>query len=128
MQAIPQPSVLSPDQVIDDGRDDLTAEQYRDQARQLSQALQLSADYGRKLWDQLDQVRHYLQASLPAPGIDTGGAAPTGPDDHEGWVRWMQVYSDVTSVLAGPQGDHDFGDREAQLEEQARRPGSPGRA
>lgn len=121
MQEIPQPDVLNPDRVVTDDREDLTAEEHRSRAQELDRALHASCAYAQQLWEQLDAARHYLQASLAPVGSGSAATSPDGPEDQQGWQAWMTVYADVTSILAGPHGDSDFGDREAQLEAQSRR-------
>jgi hypothetical protein len=126
MQDIPQPALLDPDRLLLDDRNDLTAEEHADRAAQLDQALHESCSYARQLWQDLDAMRGYLLDSLP-PDPRTAGpghrnsAAPTGPDDEEGWERWSAAYAAVTSVLAGPHGDSGFGEAEARREARDRR-------
>jgi hypothetical protein len=48
-------------------------------------------------------------------------ASPTGPDDEEGWNRWIHAFAAVTSVLCGPHGDSGYGLSEAQHAAEIRR-------
>jgi hypothetical protein len=97
-------------------------EQQLDDVRQ---ALADACSYGRALWHGVDALRSYLLDSLPSdprtPGLHRTGAAPTGPDDEQGWQNWMAAYAEAHSVLAGPQGDSGFGVSEAEREAQTRR-------
>jgi hypothetical protein len=122
MHPIPTPHVLDPDHYLDDNR---TA---GDESRveRLEAALAETCAYGRQLWQNLDAVRGYLMASLPSdprrPGPHpTFSAAPTGPDDEEGWAAWIATYAAATSVLCGPQGDSGLGASEARDAARARR-------
>lgn len=93
----------------------------------LQQALSQACEYGQTLWQQLDSQRHYLLGCLPpARGSEDEqsehvGAAPSGPDDEQGWRRWMDAYAEATSILAGPHGDSGYGRTEAETQAQARR-------
>src|SRR5579875_504165 len=118
VEPIDKPQLLDPDRVVDPRRDDMTID-HESAAKELRGALEATAEYGRQLWDHLDAARHYLMASLPPDPRSAGphtrvGAQPTGPDDTEGWQRWVDVYASVTSALAGPHGDSGFGYREAR--------------
>ncbi|HEY7009206.1 MAG TPA: hypothetical protein VH395_09710, partial [Jatrophihabitantaceae bacterium] len=64
---IPLPDVLNPDRVTLPDDDDLSAEEYRDRARQLEAALRKTCDYGQALWRDLQSVREYLLWILPPP-------------------------------------------------------------
>jgi hypothetical protein len=130
MQPIPLPELLDPDRLLLDDRNDLSAEEHADRAAQLEGALHETCSYAQQLWHELDAVRGYLLDSLPpdphAIDPDTIGqrpssAAPTGPEDEQGWQNWMAAYSRVTSVLAGPHGDSGFGSDEARREARDRR-------
>lgn len=117
-QPIDKPQLLDPDRNVDPNREDITID-HESAAKELREALEATAEYGTQLWDHLDGVRHYLMDSLPpdprAAGPHTQlGAHPTGPDDTEGWQRWVDIYASVTSVLAGPHGDSGYGLGEAR--------------
>ncbi len=118
MQPIPPPQVLDPERVIDNDRDDLTAD-HQARAALLDDALHKSCDYAQQLWDTLDELRGYLMASLPPDPHSPGahhqvGASPTGPDDEQGWRDWVAAYASVSSVLCGPHGDSGYGLGEAR--------------
>lgn len=128
MQPIPLPQLLDPDRLLLDDRNDLSAEEHAGRATQLDRALHDTCSYAQQLWHELDAVRGYLLDSLPpdrrtadadAPGPSS--AAPTGPDDEQGWQNWITAYSRATSALAGPHGDSGFGSEEAQREARDRR-------
>ena len=90
MQPMRQPELLDPDRIKSDDRDNMTMMEHRSRAQQLDEALHASCEYGIELWKHLDAVRSYLYTSLPsdprAPGPNPrASAAPTGPDDEEGW-------------------------------------------
>lgn len=126
MQEIPKPELLNPDRIDRDDREDMSAEDHRSQAQLLSKALEESCGYADQLWEQLDEVRAYLLASLPPdprmPGPKTtASASPTGPDDEEGWQRWVTTFAATTSVLCGSHGDSGFGLSRAKEEAQVRR-------
>ncbi|HEY8300562.1 MAG TPA: hypothetical protein VIG48_01560 [Jatrophihabitans sp.] len=126
MQEIPKPQLLDPDRVDRDDREDMTAEDHRSQSQLLAKALAESCGYADQLWEQLNQVRGYLLASLPpdprSPSPNrTAAASPTGPDDDEGWQRWMATFADTTSVLCGSHGDSGYGLSTAKEEAQLRR-------
>jgi len=91
----------------------------------LQEALDSACQYGKTLWQQVESLRAYLLASLPpdprVPGPHQSAASPTGPDDEQGWQRWMAAYAAATSALAGPQGDSGFGARQARQEADLRR-------
>jgi hypothetical protein len=122
--SIPLPSVLEPDRAYLLGN--LNADEDAEQrVADLQQALADACDYGRQLWLGLDSIRGYLLNSLPSdphtPGLHRTCAAPTGPDDEDGWQSWMAAYAEAHSVLAGPHGDSGFGVSEAAREAQNRR-------
>jgi hypothetical protein len=126
IQPIEMPEVLDPDRLLSPERGDMSAEEHRDRARLLEQALHESCDYGKQVWNDLAALRRYLVDSLPpdprAPGPKpTHSASPTGPDDEEGWDKWITAYAAITSVLAGPHGDSGFGLGEARQAAQLRR-------
>ncbi len=126
MHTIPKPHLLDPDRVTSDDRADMTLMEHRSRAQQLDAALHASCEYATQLWQHLAAARGYLWDSLPsdprAPGTDPHlGASPTGPDDEEGWQRWIDAFSAVTSILAGPHGDSGFGLDEARHAARARR-------
>ncbi len=94
MHEMRQPELLDPDRVTSDDRDNMTMMEHRNRAQQLDEALHASCEYGVELWKHLDAVRSYLYTSLPsdprAPGPQPrASAAPTGPDDDEGWRNWI---------------------------------------
>ena len=126
MQEIPKPELLDPDRVDRDDREDMTTEDHRSQKQLLAKALGESCSYADQLWEQLNQVRAYLLDSLP-PDPDCPvrrrlrRASPTGPDDEQGWQRWMATFADTTSVLCGAHGDSGFGLSTAKEEAQVRR-------
>lgn len=126
VQPIPRPSILDPDRINSDDREDMTLLEHRDRAQQLDKALHESCAYAEMLWEHLDVARRYLYESLPTdprkPGDDPHlGASPTGPDDEQGWAQWMDIYAHVTSALAGPHGDSGFGLGEARRAARDRR-------
>lgn len=125
MHSIPQPELLDPGRTLTDDRDDFTIAEHRNRANLLASALEDSCHYAQALWQQLDEVRHYLVRSLPddpqRPDAQRHATAPTGPDDDAGWEDWMATYAAVTSVLCGPRGDSGFGADEARSEAYVRR-------
>jgi hypothetical protein len=125
MHPIPKPELLDPDRISRDDREGMSAEDHRSQAQLLETALHESCAYAGQLWDQLDAVRRYLLDCLPpdprAPDAHVTGAAPTGPDDEQGWQHWMTAFADTTSVLCGAHGDSGFGASRARQEAQLRR-------
>lgn len=127
MDEIPMPIVLDPNRMVSNTRDDLTVHAKAGLSEELEKALQQSCDYGQQLWRDLDAVRGFLLDSLPpVPGEISGrqgatSAAPTGPEDDEGWQNWMAAFAAVTSALAGPHGDSGYGMSEARREAQLRR-------
>jgi hypothetical protein len=127
METIPQPHILDPDRLLADDRGGFgTKDDRKARADLLDAALHETCEYAQKLWHDLNAVRQYLLDSLPPdprlPGMDlTASASPTGPDDDEGWEKWLDVYAEVSSVLCGPHGDSGFGRTEAQHEADIRR-------
>lgn len=125
VQPIPQPHVLDPDRILTDDREDFTADEHRSRARELDAALHDSCAYAQQLWTDVARARQYLYESLPPdprhPAVERVGASPSGPDDEQGWQRWVDAYSELTSVLAGPQGDSGMGVKEAQAAAHLRR-------
>lgn len=129
MDEIPMPNVLDPDRMVSNSRDDMSVHDKAGLSEDLEQALHQSCQYGQQLWRDLDTVRGYLLDSLPpVPGeisgtgrLDATSAAPTGPEDEEGWQNWIAAYAAVTSALAGPHGDSGYGMSEARREAQQRR-------
>lgn len=118
LQPIDKPQLLDPNRIVDPNRGNMTVD-HESAAKELREALEATAEYGQELWGHLVAVRHYLMESLPpdpgAAGPHTQlGAHPTGPDDTDGWQRWVDVYASVTSVLAGPHGDSGYGLGEAR--------------
>jgi hypothetical protein len=126
MQDIPRPALLDPDRLLLDDRNDLSAEEHANRAALLDKALHGTCAYAQQLWQDLDAMRGYLLDSLPPEQATAGdghrrSAAPTGPDDEEGWANWTAAYAAVTSVLVGPHGDSGFGMDEARREARDRR-------
>lgn len=126
MQPIPEPELLDPDRITSDDREDMTELEHRSRAQQLDAALHASCEYATELWQHLTAARQYLYDSLPsdprAPGTNPHvGAAPTGPDDEQGWQRWIDTYATVGSILAGPHGDSGFSLEEARRTARDRR-------
>jgi hypothetical protein len=121
---IPIPGVLDPERghLLGDLN---AADDPEQQLQDVRQALANACNYGRDLWRGVDALRSYLLNSLPSdprrPGLHRTCAAPTGPDDEQGWQSWMAAYAEAHSVLAGPQGDSGFGVSEAEREAQTRR-------
>lgn len=124
MQPIPTPKVLDPNRILDNDRNDLTAD-HEARAALLEAALHESCAYAQQLWDTDNALRAYLMSSLPdprSPGAHPRvGASPAGPDDDQGWDNWIDAYAAVTSVLCGPQGDSGFGLGEARHAAEQRR-------
>lgn len=113
MQPIPKPQVLDPDRMLVNDRNDLTVDDVSS-TELLDKALHESCAYAEQLWDHLAATREYLVESLPPDPREPGpnpsrGASPTGPDDENGWSRWIDTYAAVSSVLAGPHGDSGLG-------------------
>lgn len=117
VQPIPEPHILDPDRVLTDDREEFTAEEHRSRAQELDKALHESCAYAKQLWTDVARARQYLFDSLPPdprhPVVEQVGASPSGPDDEQGWQRWIDAYSELTSVLAGPLGDSGMGVQEA---------------
>jgi hypothetical protein len=129
---IPKPQVLDPHRRLVNDEDHFTAN-HEARAALLQRALETSCAYADQLWDDLNAMRQYLLDCLPPdPHTSTGpvatGAAPTGPDDEQGWQNWMTAFAEVTSVLCGPHGDSGFGLSRARQEAQRRRTFPPGAA
>lgn len=125
MHPIPSPQVLDPDRVLDNDRGELTAD-HQARAELLRDALHESCAYARQLWNALVVAREYLYDSLPSDPRHPGehphvSATPTGPEDSEGWDKWIDTYSGITSVLCGPHGDSGYGIGEARDAAQLRR-------
>lgn len=125
MQPIPRPHVLDPDRILDNERDDFTLD-HEKRADLLADGLRKTSDYGQQLWNTLAATREYLADSLPSDPRSPGphpslSASPTGPDDGEGWDKWIDAYASVTSALCGPHGDSGFGAGEARKAARARR-------
>ena len=124
MQHVPTPDILNPQVPQQADADNTTQLGLRLAAYESS--YQEISDYAKRLWDTLDATRAYLWRSLPsdphAPGPQPRTcAAPTGPDDTDGWNDWMQTYAGVAATLWGPQGDSGFGAREAHDTARTRR-------
>lgn len=114
---LPVPELLNPDRLLSEERTEMTLDEHRDRARALYGALHDTCDYARQLWLELQEVRRYLVASLPAPAPESGrlgGTRPTGPDDQQGWDAWIDAYAGITSALTGPHGNPTFGFEEAR--------------
>jgi hypothetical protein len=126
MYEIPKPELLNPDRVDRDDREHFTAEDHRSRAQLFAKALGESCAYADQLWEQVDALRGYLLESLPpdprTPGARTTAAAsPTGPDDEDGWSKWINAFATTTSVLCGAHGDSGFGLSRAREEARLRR-------
>lgn len=126
MQNIPKPELLNPNRIDRDEREDFTVDDHRSRAELFAKALDESCAYAEQLWEQNNALRAYLLDSLPpdprAPGVHTTTAAsPTGPDDEQGWLDWINAFATTTSVLCGPHGDSGFGLSRARREAQLRR-------
>lgn len=126
MEPIALPEVLDPERTLTDDREEMTGEEHRARAQRLDAALHESCEYGQQLWKVLDEVRAYLMGSLPpdprspeAPPVTC--ASPTGPDDEEGWSKWIGAFAAVTSALAGPRGDSGYGVNSARHAASVRR-------
>ncbi len=119
MHPIPMPHVLDPDRILRHDEENVTAEDHRTRAELLEKALRETSEYGQVLWRNLDAVRQYLMESLPADPRSPGPhpylcASPTGPDDEDGWARWVAAYASVNSALCGPHGDSGQGLKDAR--------------
>ncbi len=126
MQAIPKPRLLDPNRQLSQSRDALTNHEDEPPAELLKEALRETCVYAQQLWENLDAARQYLMTSLPADPRSPGphpsaSAAPTGPDDEQGWQNWIAAYASVSSVLCGPQGDSGYGLGEARRAADERR-------
>lgn len=125
MQPIPSPQVLDPDRILANDRGDFTID-HEARAQLLEEALHETCGYAQQLWRDLDAVRSYLLDSLPPDPRSPGqhliaSAAPTGPDDEDGWTNWITAFAAVTSVLCGPHGDSGYGLGEARHQAALRR-------
>jgi hypothetical protein len=123
--AISKPEVLDPHRYLGNDIDNFTAN-HEARAVLLQQALEKSCSYAEQLWNELDAMRQYLLDCLPpappaASEPTAAGAAPTGPDDEQGWQNWITSFAAVTSVLCGPHGDSGFGLNRAHEEAGRRR-------
>jgi hypothetical protein len=130
--AIAKPEVLDPHRILENDIDNFTAN-HEARAVLLQRALNDSCSYAEQLWDTLNALRQYLLDCLPPDASPTAeptsnrpalvgvGAAPTGPDDEQGWPTWITAFASVTSVLCGPHGDSGFGLSRAQEEARRRR-------
>ncbi len=126
MDDIAPPSVLNPERLTIDDRNEMTAEQHADLAEDLHRELGVTCEYATKLWQALDGMRAYLLESAPEnPRTVTGearsAASPTGPDDDAGWESWATAYASISSVLVGPLGNDSYGRQVAEQEERDRR-------
>jgi hypothetical protein len=116
MYDIPTPEALDAHR-FGGNRDSMGFAAGKDVADRLLRELEETCTYARALWQQLDEVRHYLVDSLPRPaanGAPLGGAAPTGRDDEQGWQAWTDIYTAVVGTLEGPRRDSGFGHDEAR--------------
>lgn len=125
MEPIPIPELLNPERPMR-RRGTRVREDDRPDEEVLRTALHETCDYARQLWDDLDGVRQYLLASLPSDPQNPGPhpvacASPTGPDDQEGWERWITAYATVSSILVGPHGDSGYALTRARHEAEIRR-------
>jgi hypothetical protein len=97
-----------------DGRTDWTHAdegQLREQLRRSEAELQRCREYGRVLWSRLDQSRRYLLDHVAG-----GEGDATSMLRHEcEWQTWGDLFSVVSSTLAGRAGDAGFGSSEATL-------------
>jgi hypothetical protein len=129
---IPKPDLLDPDRLLRHRGTQFTDDD-RPRVELLDIALHESCGYAEQLWNDLNAMRQYLLNSLPpdpqqATHPSTAGAAPTGPEDEQGWQNWMDAFAAVTSVLCGPHGDSGFGLSRARQEAQRRRTSPPAAA
>lgn len=125
MQLIPTPESLDPDRILVNDRGDFTAD-HQARSALLDHALRESCAYAQQLWNELNAMRQYLLTSLPPhpqpPGPrHSAAAAPSGPEDENGWQNWIDAFAGVTSVLCGPHGDSGFGLSRAHEEARLRR-------
>jgi hypothetical protein len=122
--AIPKPEGLDPHRILENDIDNFEASR-TPRVVLLQSALDDSCAYAEQLWNNLDALRRYLLDSLPPEpgrhGRSPAGAAPTGPDDEQGWQKWMTAFAGATSVLCGPHGDSGFGRQRAEELARARR-------
>ena len=130
MEPFPKPEMLDPDRLILGAGDDMNVADHRDQAEILKRALTLSCEYAEQLWLDVARARTYLLESLPPDPYSSEASrrwtSPGGKDDHEGWQRWIDAYTELTSVLAGPHGDSGMGRSEALRAAALRRRDAPG--
>jgi hypothetical protein len=84
------------------------------------------AQYARRLWTELDRVSRYLRDQV-AGGGDGPLLANATPllITEEQWAKWREVYGSALSALAGPAGDHGYGEQEALLAYEHARPSNP---
>lgn len=118
MQPVPTPHVLDEQRVLDNDRGDFLAD-HEARAAMYKKGFLEANSYAQQLWNTLGAARSYLWESLPSDPRSPGphprlSAAPTSPDDDEGWTRWIDAYAGVTSVLCGPHGASGFGAGEAR--------------
>lgn len=106
------PELLDP---ASDGRADWADAdegQLRQQLQHTEAELQRCREYGRALWSQLDQSRHYLMDAVA--GGEGSDAASMLRQTRE-WQAWGELFAAVSSILAGRSGDAGFGRSEATL-------------
>jgi hypothetical protein len=126
LDEIPKPQMLDPDRMLINTRGNMGGEEQETRAQILEQGLHQSCGYAEQLWETLDGIRHFLVEMLPPDPRTpnpraTASASPTGPDDEQGWQRWIQAYAAVNSVMTGPNGDSGYGLKEARRQAQLRR-------
>lgn len=85
--------------------------QLREQLRHTEAELQRCREYARALWSRLDESRHYLMDEV-AGGE---GDATAMLRQARQWQVWAELFSAVSSTLAGRSGDAGFGRSEATL-------------
>jgi hypothetical protein len=112
-----RPDILEADQRPRYGADGAdgaapTEEDLLAQLRRTEAALHQACEYGRTLWAQLDEARHYLLNDV-AGGED--GQIAGLLDDQRNWWVWAELFGRVSSALAGARGDSGFGRSEATL-------------
>jgi len=86
-------------------------DELREQLRHTLAELQRCREYGRALWSRLDESRHYL---MDAVAGGEGDATALLRQAHQ-WQAWAELFSAVSSTLAGRSGDAGFGRSEATL-------------
>ena len=126
MDDIAPPSLLNPERLSIDDRNEMTAEQHADRAEALHRELNATCEYATKLWQALDGMRAYLLEAAPQnPRTVTGearsAATPTGPDDDAGWESWATAFASISSILVGPLGNETYGRQAAEQEQRDRR-------